>query len=114
MFDPYNRPVLHVRRPGSDVVEEYKFLDDDPFLTEISEFVDVIEHGKPVENLLSTFEGMRNCVGSILQFIMTSTLHLPAARCLQDVRTHVGDSQSWRRDACKTHVEVDFEDWKSH
>jgi hypothetical protein len=47
LFDPYNRPVLHVRRPGSDDVEEYKFLDDDPFLTEFSEFVDVIEHGKP-------------------------------------------------------------------
>jgi len=56
LFDPYNCPVLQVRRPGSDNVEEYKFPDDDPFFTEISEFVDVIEHGKPVENLLSTFE----------------------------------------------------------
>ena len=90
-------------------MEEYKFLDDDPFLTEISEFVDVIAHGKAVENLLSTFEGMCDCVGSLFQFIMTSTLHLPAVRCLQDVRTHVGDSQSWRRDAYKTHVEVGFE-----
>jgi len=101
LFDPYNRPVLHVRRPGSDVMEEYKFLDDDPFLTEISEFVDVIEHGKPVENLLSTFEGTYDCTGSLLRFVMMPSLHLLAGRCMQDVRTHVGDSQGWRRDACK-------------
>ena len=82
LFDPYNRPVLHVRRPGSDDVEEYKFLDDDPFLTEISEFVDVIEHGKPVENLLSTFEGTYGSAGSLFRLVMTPTLHLPPVRCV--------------------------------
>ena len=102
--------MLHVRRPGNDDVEEYKFLDDDPFLTEISEFVDVVEHVKPVENLLSTFEGTYEYAASLLQVIMIPTLHLPAIRCVQDVRTHVGDSQGRRRDACKTHIEVGF-DW---
>ncbi len=106
LFDPYNRPVLHVRRPGNDDVEEYVFLNDDPFLTEISEFVDVIEHGKPVENLLSTFEGTYGSAGSLFRLVMTPTLHLPPVRCVQDVRTHVRDSKGWRRDPCKTHVEV--------
>lgn len=41
---------------------------------------------------------------------MIPTLHLPAIRCVQDVRTHVGDSQGRRRDACKTYIEVGF-DW---
>ena len=82
LFDPYNRPELHVRRPGSDNVEEYRFLNDDPFLTEISEFVDVIEHGKPSENVLSTFEGTYGSVGSLFRFVMTPTLHLPFIRCM--------------------------------
>jgi len=59
--------MLHVRRPGNDDVEEYRFLDDDPFLTEISEFVDVVEDVKPVENLLSTFEGTYEYAASLLQ-----------------------------------------------
>ena len=82
MFDPYNRPVLHVRRPSSDNVEEYEFLNDDPFFTEISEFVDVIEHVKPVENVLSTFEGTYGSVGSLFRLLMTPTLHLPPVRCV--------------------------------
>lgn len=111
LFDPYNRPVLHVRRPGSDDVEEYKFLNDDPFLTEISEFVDVIEHGKPVENLLSTFEGTCDRIVLLLRVIITPMFHLPAPRRMQDVRTYVGNTQGWRRDACKTREEVGCEDW---
>jgi len=95
LFDPYNRPVLHVRRPGKDDVEEYGFLDDDPFLTEISEFVDVIEHGKPVENLLSTFEGTCDSIILLLRVIMMPTLPVSAIRRVQDVRTYVGDSQGW-------------------
>jgi Putative oxidoreductase C terminal domain len=85
LFDPYNCPVVHVRRPGSDKVEEYKFRDDDPFLTEMSEFVDVIEHGKQVENLLSTFEGMYGIVDSLIWFVMMPMLDLPAVRCMQDI-----------------------------
>jgi hypothetical protein len=34
LIDPYNLPILHVRRPGSDNTEIYKFEDDDPFLSE--------------------------------------------------------------------------------
>lgn len=69
--------MLHVRHPGSDDVEEYEFLDDEPFLTEISEFVNVIEHGKPVENLLSTFEGTYDDVISVLRVVMTPILLFP-------------------------------------
>lgn len=85
--------MLHVRRPGSDDVDVYEFLDDDPFLTEISEFVDVVEHRKPVENLLSTFEGTYHSAISLLQVVMMPTLPVSAIRRVQDVRTHMGDSQ---------------------
>ena len=105
--------MLHVRRPGSDDVEEYKFLDDDPFFTEISEFVDVIEHGKPVANLLSTFEGMYDSADSLFRFVNDTDTSSSYVRCVQDVRTHMGNSQGWRRDACKAHVKVSFEDWKT-
>lgn len=73
-------------------MEEYEFLDDDPFFTEISEFVDVIEQGKPVENLLSTFEGTWDSVISLLRPLMTPTLPVSVVRCVQNVRTHMGDS----------------------
>jgi hypothetical protein len=36
LIDPYNAPVLHVRKPGSDLEEIIKFEEDDPFLSEVS------------------------------------------------------------------------------
>jgi len=57
--NPYVQPVLHIRRPGSDLEETYNFPDDDPFFSEISVFIDNIED---IENpgaatMLSSYEG---------------------------------------------------------
>lgn len=53
-------PILSVRRPGSDYDEQYSFPGDDPFFTEVSEFVDTIEGVKLADGIepeiLSTFE----------------------------------------------------------
>lgn len=54
LIDPYNAPMLTVRRPGDDHVERYSFTDDDPFFSEMSEFIDAVE-GKP-SHILSSYE----------------------------------------------------------
>ncbi|KAG8805226.1 hypothetical protein FRC17_005672 [Serendipita sp. 399] len=56
LIDPYNEPILHVRRPGSDKEEIYNFKGDDPFLSEISAITDVIEKGSEAAEILSDFE----------------------------------------------------------
>jgi len=43
LVNPYVQPVLHVRRPGDDKEQVYNFPDDDPFFSEISNFIDIIE-----------------------------------------------------------------------
>jgi len=61
--DPYNRPTLYIRRPGSDAEEIHTFHDDDPFFSEVDVFLDAVDakkgwsngDGKPRE-ILSTFE----------------------------------------------------------
>ena len=76
LIDPYNAPVLRVRRPGSDIEEVLTFEGDDPFLSEVhsgsplypclmhtrqlSTLVDVIEHGPQAGNILSSFKGWSN------------------------------------------------------
>jgi len=54
LIDPYNAPVLMVRRPGDDHEERHSFVDDDPFFSEISNFIDAIEDG-PHPHILSSF-----------------------------------------------------------
>lgn len=54
LIDPYNTPILTVRRPGDDHEERHTFADDDPFFSEISNFVDTIEGG-PDPYILSSF-----------------------------------------------------------
>ena len=66
LVDPYDAPILYIRwvsfasrltasRPGSDFEERYTFPDDDPFFSEVSNFIDKIENG-PNGNILSSFE----------------------------------------------------------
>ncbi|KAL7424040.1 hypothetical protein Q5752_001625 [Cryptotrichosporon argae] len=55
LVDPYNAPTLYVRRPGDDHEERHVYTDDDPFFSEISNFVDAIEGG-PDPHILSSFE----------------------------------------------------------
>ncbi|KAI0302233.1 putative oxidoreductase C terminal-domain-containing protein [Russula brevipes] len=43
LVNPYVQPVLTVRRPGSDLEETHRFPDDDPFFSEISNLIDVVE-----------------------------------------------------------------------
>lgn len=56
LIDPYNNPTLYVRRPGSDTQEVLTFRDDDPFLAEISSFIDTYELGKSDIPILSSYD----------------------------------------------------------
>lgn len=40
--DPYNNPTLLVRRPGDDHEEVHRFSEDDPFFSEVSNFIDCV------------------------------------------------------------------------
>ncbi|OCF59345.1 NAD binding dehydrogenase [Kwoniella mangroviensis CBS 10435] len=55
LIAPYNRPTLYVRRPGSDVEEVHHFNDDDPFLSEMSTFIDTAAKGTSDIPVLSSF-----------------------------------------------------------
>lgn len=60
LINPYVQPVLHIRRPGSDLEETYRFPDDDPFFSEISVFIDNvedIEEDPETATMLSSYEG---------------------------------------------------------
>jgi len=59
LVNPYVQPVLHIRRPGSDLEETYRFPDDDPFFSEISVFIDNIEdieENPETATMLSSYE----------------------------------------------------------
>ncbi|PFH54410.1 hypothetical protein AMATHDRAFT_135614 [Amanita thiersii Skay4041] len=43
LVNPYVQPVLYMRKPGDDHELPYNFPEDDPFFSEISNFIDVIE-----------------------------------------------------------------------
>jgi hypothetical protein len=54
------QPVLYIRRPGSDLEETHRFPDDDPFFSEVSNLIDVVEDiEEDPENaiILSSYEG---------------------------------------------------------
>src|SRR3981081_148363 len=59
--DPYVLPVLYIRRPGNDTEDVHRFPDDDPFFSEVSNLIDVIEDieedvGDGKGLILSSFE----------------------------------------------------------
>ncbi|KAF9453196.1 hypothetical protein P691DRAFT_695150 [Macrolepiota fuliginosa MF-IS2] len=43
LVNPYVQPVLHIRRPGDDFEQTTTFPDDDPFFSEVSNLIDIIE-----------------------------------------------------------------------
>ncbi|KAF9264834.1 hypothetical protein L218DRAFT_862351 [Marasmius fiardii PR-910] len=43
LVDPYVQPILYMRAPGEDTEKVFRFPDDDPFFSEISNFIDIIE-----------------------------------------------------------------------
>ena len=60
LVNPYVQPVLYIRRPGSDLEETHRFPDDDPFFSEVSNLVDVIEdieEDPEAATVLSSYEG---------------------------------------------------------
>jgi len=59
LVNPYVQPVLYVRKPGDDHEQTFKFPDDDPFFSEVSNLIDVIEdieEDPEAAQILSTFE----------------------------------------------------------
>jgi hypothetical protein len=60
-YQPYNAPELRVRRPGREDELVYKYSDDDPFFSEASNFIDVVEqknYASEEVNILSSYEGV--------------------------------------------------------
>lgn len=59
LTDPYVNPVLWVRKPGDDNETKMNFPDDDPFFSEISNFIESIEQSSDEEEeaqILSSYE----------------------------------------------------------
>ena len=56
LVDPYNAPLLYIRRPGDDHEEIVRYNDDDPFFSEVSSLIDCIEHGEGTSPILSSYE----------------------------------------------------------
>lgn len=69
LINPYVLPVLHVRKPGDDLERTYTFPDDDPFFSEVSNLIDVIEdieEDTEASQILSTYDGqLRHCAAAI-------------------------------------------------
>lgn len=56
LVDPYNNPVLYIRRPGDDHEEVVRYSNDDPFFSEVANMIDCIEHGRNAAPILSSYE----------------------------------------------------------
>ncbi|KAF5358182.1 hypothetical protein D9756_001625 [Leucocoprinus leucothites] len=59
LVNPYVQPVLYIRRPGDDHEQVTNFPDDDPFFSEISNLIDVvedIEEDPEAAQILSSYE----------------------------------------------------------
>lgn len=55
------QPVLYIREPGDDNERTVRFPDDDPFFSEVSNLIDIIEdieEDPEAAQILSTYEGM--------------------------------------------------------
>jgi hypothetical protein len=60
LVNPYVQPVLYIRKPGDDSEQTIRFPDDDPFFSEISNLIDIIEdieEDPEAAQILSTYEG---------------------------------------------------------
>lgn len=59
LVNPYVLPILYVRKPGDDHEHIYNFPDDDPFFSEVSNLIDVvedIEEDPEASRILSTYD----------------------------------------------------------
>ena len=60
LVDPYVQPILYMRTPEEDTEKVFRFPDDDPFFSEISNFIDIIEdieEDPDAAAILSSYEG---------------------------------------------------------
>lgn len=59
LVNPYVQPVLYVRRPGDDNETVMHFTDDDPFFSEVSNLIDLVEGCEDPDSItiLSSYEG---------------------------------------------------------
>ncbi|KAF9457175.1 putative oxidoreductase C terminal-domain-containing protein [Collybia nuda] len=59
LVNPYVQPVLYIRKPGDDNEQTIRFPDDDPFFSEVSNLIDIIEdieEDPEAAQILSTYE----------------------------------------------------------
>jgi len=56
LVNPYIQPVLHVRAPGNDEERVVEFPDDDPFFSEVSNLIDLVEEQPEHGTILSSYE----------------------------------------------------------
>lgn len=72
LVNPYVQPVLYIRKPGDDHEQMISFPDDDPFFSEISNLIDIIEdieEDPDAAKILSSYEGMpfSQCLSGLCQ-----------------------------------------------
>lgn len=61
LVNPYVQPVLYIRKPGDDNETTMRFPDDDPFFSEVSNLIDIIEdieEDPEAAQILSSYEGI--------------------------------------------------------
>ncbi|KAF8595731.1 hypothetical protein BDV93DRAFT_573854 [Ceratobasidium sp. AG-I] len=56
LSDPYGIPTLHIRQPGQDYEEVTKYENDDPFYSEVSSVIDVVEGKADPSAILSSYQ----------------------------------------------------------
>jgi len=59
LVNPYVAPVLYIRKPGDDHETTIRFGDDDPFFSEVSNLIDIIEdieEDPEAAQILSSYE----------------------------------------------------------
>jgi predicted dehydrogenase len=59
LVNPYVSPVLYIRKPGDDSETTMRFADDDPFFSEVSNLIDIIEdieEDPDAAQILSSYE----------------------------------------------------------
>lgn len=81
MVNPYVQPVLHIRKPGDDIEQTITFPDDDPFFSEVSNLIDIIEdieEDPEAAQILSSYDGLE----LFISFVMCP-LNLPSIDALR-------------------------------
>jgi len=59
LVNPYVQPTLYIRKPGDDHEQTIRFPDDDPFFSEVSNLIDIIEdieEDPEAAQILSSYE----------------------------------------------------------